>query len=64
MDIIKEIMQFLFVLSLVYIIHIIANFMFKFFNYVFKGGDTKFKLNNLEKILLWISMGFFFTYII
>jgi len=63
MNVLTEIYQFLFISSIIFIIHIVSDLMVKMYGRFKLNKDTKFILTNTEKVLLWISVAIFFTYI-
>lgn len=60
----KEIYQYLFISSFIYIIYIVLILCFKIFEKFKLNVDSKFIISDNEKILLWISIAIFFTYLI
>jgi len=63
MIIINEIYKILFVASIIYIIFIIGDFIIKAYSRFKLGNETIFTLTKQEKIMLWISLSLFFSYI-
>jgi hypothetical protein len=63
-DIVNEIYQILFVMSIINILFVIMNAGIKFYSKLAEDKDTKYILTNYEKICLWISVSIFFSYII
>jgi len=64
MDLVTEIYQFLFISSIVFMIYVLSNLIIKTYGRFRLKNDTKFILNKTEKVLLWISVAVFFTYIL
>lgn len=60
-----EIGQFLFILSIIFVLYVIVNTSLKAFMY-FKLGNqnTTMKLSNFEKTLLVLAIAFILTYLI
>lgn len=63
MNLITEIYQFLFISSIVFIIYIIFDLFIKAYGRFKLKNETRFLLKKTEKILLWISIAIFFSYI-
>lgn len=63
MTIITEIYQFLFIFSIIFIIYIISDLIVKMYGRFKLKTDTRFLLSKPEKILLWISIATFFSYL-
>jgi len=63
MDILTDIYQFFFVSSITFMVYIVFGFILKVYGRFKLKQDTKFVLTKFEKIALWISVAFFFTYI-
>lgn len=61
---ISDIYQILFIASIVYLIYILSNFIIKFYGRVKLGQSTRIILSNMERIILWISITTFFSYIL
>ena len=64
MTIINEVYQFLFISSIIFIMNILFNFLIKMYGRFKLGAETVFVLTKTEKIILWISFGIFFAYLI
>jgi len=64
MNLITEIYQFLFISSIVFIMYILVDLVIKTYGRFKLKNDTRFLLKTTEKILLWVSIAIFFTYII
>jgi hypothetical protein len=56
--------QLLFIGSIVYIINIIFGLYIKLYGRFKLNKETTFKLSSQEKLLLWISVSIFFSYIL
>jgi len=59
-----EIGQFMFIASIVFMINVLIDLIIKTYGRFRLNSDTVFLLNKTEKILLWLSITIFFTYII
>ena len=64
MEIFNELSQFGYILSIVYIIITVINFIVKIYGRFKLGNDTKFTMGNWEKSLLLISISYILTYLI
>jgi hypothetical protein len=64
MTILTEIYQFLFISSIIFIVYVLSNLALKMYGRFALAEKVTFELNAFEKIMLWISMGIFFSYII
>ena len=64
MDLVTEIYQFLFISSIIFIVYILGNLALKMYGRFALGENTTFELNTFEKVVLWISVALFFTFII
>jgi hypothetical protein len=62
-QILKEAYQLAFIMSIIFLVHIIIDISVKAYSKIKIGNDTKFILSVYEKIILWITMGIFFSYI-
>lgn len=60
----NEIYTIIFVMSIIYVLYNIGDFFIKFYGRVYLNKDTFYILNKNEKIMLWVSIGIFFTYLI
>jgi len=56
--------QLLFIGSIVYIFYILFSLYVKLYGRFKLNKETTFKLSSQEKLLLWISVSIFFSYII
>lgn len=63
MNLIAEIYQLLFISSIVFIIYILSNLFIKTYGRFKLKAETKFVLTNFEKIVLWISITIFISYL-
>lgn len=59
-----EIYQYLFILSIVFIVYILGDLTIKTYGRFKLQKDTKFVLSLGEKIILWLSIATIFSYII
>jgi hypothetical protein len=65
MTIITEIYQWLFVSSIIFIIYIFGGLFIKMYGrFTLKQSTVTFELSIAEKIMLWLSLATFFSYII
>jgi len=64
MAIIAEIYQFLFISSIVFMISIFCDLIIKTYGRFRLKNETRFILTKTVKIILWISIAIFFTYIL
>jgi hypothetical protein len=62
--ILNEICQSLFISSILFIIYILFNLLIKTYGRFKLNKETTFVLDKNEKIILWISIVIFFTYIL
>jgi len=63
MNLVTEIYQFLFISSIVFMIYVLSSLIIKTYGRFRLKNDTKFILTKSEKVLLWLSLALFFTYI-
>jgi hypothetical protein len=63
MNILTEIYQFLFISSIIFMIYIFSDLVIKMYGRFKLDKETQFVLTISEKIILWISLGIFFTYL-
>jgi hypothetical protein len=63
MNILTEIYQFLFISSIIFMIYIFGDLVIKMYGRFKLDKETQFVLTISEKIILWISLGIFFTYL-
>lgn len=61
---INEITQFGFILSLVYLLFVFANFFVKLYGRFKLGNETRFTMSNWEKSLLLISLSYIISFLI
>lgn len=59
-----ELSQFGFMASIFFMVYIIIGITMKFYGKFIEKEDTKFVLTPLEKIMLWLSLSYVFTFII
>jgi len=59
-----EIYQYLFISSIIFMLYVIADLSIKMYGRFKLNKETVFVLNKVEKIILWISISIFFTYLI
>jgi len=64
MTIVTEIYQFLFTSSIVFMIYVLGDLIVKTYGSFRLKKDTRFVLSKQEKILLWMSIAMFFSYIL
>jgi len=64
MDILTEIYQFLFALSIIFMVYIIGDLAIKMYGRFKLKADTHFILGRFEKVALWISLAIIFTFIL
>jgi len=64
MDFLIEVYKFLFVVSLVYILHIIFDLTIKAYGKFKLNKETRFILSSTERIILWFSISMFITYLV
>ena len=64
MNIFAEIYKFLFISSIIFMVYILSDLTIKVYGRFKLNKDTKFILTSVEKIILWISLSIFFSYII
>ena len=62
-NLINELCNILFIGSVIYLLHILGNFFIKAYSRFKLNIETKFVLTKQEKILLWITLTIFFSYI-
>jgi len=63
MELLNELYKLLFVTSFVYIIHILIDLTIKTYGKFKLNKETRFILSKPERIILWISISMFITYI-
>ena len=64
MEILNEISQFGFIMSIIYIIFVVLNFFLKIYGRFKLGKDTVFVMSNWEKSLILFSIGYVLSYLI
>ena len=61
----EKIYQFLFISSIIFIIYIFGDLIIKIYGrFALKQENVTFVLTNAEKMMLWVSIAMFFTYIL
>jgi hypothetical protein len=64
MTVIAEIYQFLFISSIIFMANILVDLALKMYGRFKLKENTRFVLTKAEKVLLWLSVAIFFSYII
>ncbi len=64
MTILTEIYQFLFISSIIFILYILGNLSIKMYGRFKLDENTRFVLNNFEKVTLWVSITILISYLI
>lgn len=64
MKILTEIYQFLFISSIIFLINIFSNLIIKMYGRFALKKETRFVLSKTEKIILWLSLAIFITYLL
>jgi len=64
MTLATEIYQFLFISSIIFMIYVFGNLIIKMYGRFKLKKNTIFVLTKTEKILLWLSIATFFSYIL
>jgi len=64
MNIITELYQFLFISSIIYILYVLGDLGIKMYGRFKLNTEARFKLTTGKKIIFWLSLAIFFTYII
>ena len=64
MNTVVELYKFLFISSIIFIVYILGDLIIKMYGRFKLNENTRFVLTDLEKIVLWISLAIFFTYIL
>jgi len=64
MGILTEIYQFLFLSSIIFIVYVVGDLAIKMYGRFKLKTETRFSLSVWEKLILWASIGIFFTYLI
>lgn len=59
-----EIYQFLFISSIIFMIYILSDLIIKMYGRFRLAAETRFVLTTIEKVLLLLSLGIFFSYLI
>ena len=63
MEMLDKIYLFLFISSIIFIVNIFGNLIIKMYGRFKLKADTRFILTTTEKLMLWISIAIFFTYL-
>ena len=63
MEILNELSQFGFLLSIIFIIFVIINFITKLVGRFKFGNETKFTMGNIEKSILLVAISYILTYL-
>ena len=64
MDLIAEIYQSLFISSIIFMVYIVGMLAIKMYGRFKLKRETRFQLTKSEKILLWITLTVFISYLI
>ncbi|MFW6246568.1 MAG: hypothetical protein ACOC22_00130 [bacterium] len=64
MEILIELYKFLFVASIIYILNIIVDLLIKAYGKFKLNKQTRFILSKSERIILWLSISIFISYLI
>jgi len=59
-----EIYQFLFISSIIFMLYVLGELGIKMYGRFVLKTDARFVLTKVEKLLFWLSLAIFFTYII
>ncbi len=64
-EILLELYQLIFISAIIYLFNTLFSFLMKAYGYfILKSENIVYTLTNKEKILLWISMSIFISYLI
>ena len=63
MNVITEIYQFLFISSIIFMVYVLGDLAIKMYGRFKLKTEARFKLTNIEKIIFWLSLAMFFTYL-
>ena len=63
MTLFNEIYQFLFIASIIFMVHVFSDLTIKMYGRFVAKTDTRFVLTKIEKIIFWLALTIFFTYI-
>lgn len=65
MNLATEIYQLLFISSIIFMVYVISDVAMKMFGrFIRKNPAVKYAISNTKKILFWISLAVFLSYII
>jgi len=64
MNLISELYQFLFIASIIFMVYVLGDFTIKLYGTFSLGKESRFVLSRGEKIILWLSIAIFFTYLV
>jgi hypothetical protein len=64
MTVLTELYQFLFISSSIFMAYIVGDLVIKMYGRFKLNKDTHFVLTSFEKIMLWISLSVFLSYLI
>jgi hypothetical protein len=59
-----EIYQLLFISSITFILYVLGDLSIKVYGRFKLNKNTKFQLTSFEKVVLWLSIGVFFSYLL
>jgi len=63
MNIADEIYRFLFISSIIFMVYVLGDLAIKMYGRFKLKIEARFKLTNTEKIIFWLSLAMFFTYL-
>ena len=63
MEFLTELYQFIYISSIIFMIYIFGDLFIKMYGRFVLKAEARFVLTTAEKIMLWISLGIFFSYI-
>jgi len=63
MNIIDETYRFLFISSIIFMVYVLGGLAIKMYGRFKLKTEARFKLTNSEKIIFWVSLAMFFTFI-
>ena len=64
-ELLLELYQITFISAILYIVYTLFSFVMKAYGYfILKGENITYTLTNREKILLWVSISIFISYLI
>jgi hypothetical protein len=63
MGFIAEIYQWMFISSIIFILYVLSDLGIKMYGRFAMKAETKFKLSIAEKIIFWIAVTIFFSYL-